>query len=176
MKLRIFIFSIILFLPTVALAAEWATFPLYPEAKDVQNIPLSEGTAKANELYFKVDAPYPSISVLDYYSKQITDPWISCTSDSEDWQKFGDESGKTPKYIHYIRRYWVNFDKKRMLLLAIRYYSNGSECREKPDTNVQNIYLMEYEDDNLQERTAMLKIKCEPKKSTDTNKSRREGR
>ncbi len=165
-----------LFLPTLVLSSDWATFPLYPDAKDVQTIPLVEGTAKASELYFKVEAEYPSTRVLDYYSKQITDPWVSCTSDSEDWQKFGDVSGKTPQYIHQIRRYWVNFKKKRLMLLAIRYYSKGAECREKPDTNIQNVYLTEYEDNDLQQTTTLLKIKCAPKKTTDTNKARREGR
>jgi hypothetical protein len=136
----------------------------------VQNIPLFEGTAKANELYFKVEAPYPTTHVLDYYSTQITDPWISCTSDSEDWRRFGDVSGKTPRYIHQIRRYWVDFNKKRLLLLAIRYYSRGSESLEKPDNNIQNVYLTEYEEDNLQQTTELLKIKCEPQTAEDSNK------
>ena len=176
MKVRIFIWSLILLLPAIALASDWATFPLYPVAKDVKTIPLAEGTARANELYFKVEVPYPSTRVLDYYSKQITDPWLSCTSNSEDWQKFGDVSGKTPRYIHYIRRYWVDFNKKRLLLLALRYYSKGSEGRENPDNNIQNVYLTEYEENDLPQAIAMLKIKCEPKKAVETNKSRREGR
>ena len=176
MKARIFIWSLILLLPAIALASDWATFPLYPDAKDVKTIPLAEGTARANEVYFKVEATYPSTSVIDYYSKKITTPWISCTSDAEDWQKFGDVSGKSPRYIHQILRYWVDFNKKRLLLLATRYYSKGAESREKPDTNIQNVYLTEYEDNDLQQTTTMLKLKCEPKTTADTNKARREGR
>jgi hypothetical protein len=173
------VLSVILFLYASGflggLAADWATFPLYSGAKDVQNIPLSEGTTKANELYFKVDEAYPSIHVLDYYSKQISGPWISCTSDSDGWQSFGDLSGNSPRYIHQIRRYWVDFNKKRLLLLAIRYYSRGSDRRENPDNNLQNVYLTEYEDDNLQQTAEMLKIKCEPKQSQDPNKSLKRG-
>ncbi len=176
MRIMVFTLTMMLLLPAIVLGADWASFPIYPEAKDIQHIPLSEGTAKANELFFKVEASYPSERVLDYYSKQITNPWVSCTSDSENWQNFGDVSGKTPRYIHYIRRYWVDFNKKRLLLLAIRYYSKGSESREKPDNNDQNVFLIEYEDENLQQTTTMLKIKCEPEKSTATNKARREGR
>jgi hypothetical protein len=148
---------------------DWATFPVYPGAKDVQTIPLVEGSAHANELYFKAEAEYPSTLVLDYYSKQITDRWASCTSDSEDWQKFGDVSSKTPQYIHQIRRYWVDLKKKRLMLLAIRYYSKGADSREKPDTNIQNVYLTEYEDNDLQQTTTLLKLKCEPKKTANTN-------
>ena len=176
MKGRAFTVLITLLLPVIGLASDWATFPLYPEAKDVQHIPLAEGTARANELYFKAEAPYPSTRVLDYYAKQITAPWISCTSDSENWQKFGDVSRKNPRYIHQIRRYWVDLKKKRLLLLAIRYYSKGAESGEKPDTNIQNVYLTEYEDNDLQQTTTTLKLKCEPKKTSDTNKARREGR
>lgn len=169
----LFLMIPLLLLPAVSYGDDWATFQLYPEAKEVQSFSLFDGNA--HELYFETELAYPSTDVIDFYSKQITGQWIACTSEFEAWQKFGDVSDKTPKYIHQIRRYWANFKRNRLLLLAIRYYSAGSECRDKPDNKTQHVFLTEYKED-LQQATSLLKIECESKMSRNTNKSRREGR
>lgn len=167
-KLYVFILIIAILFPSLCYADDWSAFPIYPASKNVKKWTLFDGAA--NELFFEVEKSYPFNGVIDYYIKHISSPWVLCSSKSKGWQDFGDVSGKDPEFVHQYGHYWANFEKQRLLMLAVRYISKGSEYRKKPDNNIQNVYLVEYKEKDLQKALDRLSLKCENKKNKPPNK------
>jgi len=136
---------------------DWSEFSTYDKAIDIDNYVFPNGVA--NQVYFKVKAQYPNTDVLNFYKTTITSPWVECT-ESNDWQSFGDISGNEPLFIHQTAQRWVNREKNRLLLFAIKYRSQGSESRKMPDNNIQNVYLVEYVQPNIDDAISDLGITC----------------
>lgn len=136
---------------------EWSEFSVYDKAIDIDSYVFPNGSG--NQIFFKVKAQYPNQDVLNYYKDAINEPWIKC-SDNNDWENFGDISGNEPLFIHQISQRWVNKDKNRLLLLAIKYRSQGSESRKTPDNNIQNVYLVEYFVSDVHETLSSLGAAC----------------
>ncbi len=135
----------------------WTEFGTFDKAIDIDTYAFHNGSA--NQIFFKVKAQYPNKDVLAFYKSTITSPWVEC-SDSKNWESFGDVSGNEPLFIHQIAQRWINRDKKRLLLLAIKYRSKGVEPREHPDNDIQNVYLVEYKQPNLDEAILALGLTC----------------
>ena len=136
---------------------EWTEFPAYDKAIDIDNYVFPNGIA--NQIFYKVKTQYPNTDVLKYYKSIIKKPWIECTEKNE-WQSFGDVSGNEPLFIHQTAQRWVNRDKNRLLLLAIKYRSQGVESRETPDNNIQNVYLVEYYEPDIEKTLSALEVSC----------------
>ena len=136
---------------------DWSNFDVYDKAINIDNYVFPNGSA--NQIFYKVKEQYPNKDVLNFYKATITAPWIACT-ESDNWESFGDVSGNEPLFIHQIVQRWVNRDKSRLLLLAIKYRSQGSKHRAMPDNNIQNIYLVEYIESNIEESLLALGLTC----------------
>ncbi len=135
----------------------WTDFAIYDKAKDIDKFTFPSGSA--NQVFYKVKSEYPDQAVLDFYKKTISAPWVEC-AESTNWDSFEDTSGNEPLFIHQILHRWVNKEKYRLLLLAIKYRSQGSVSRKQPDNNIQNVYLVEYYEPNIDEVLSTLGITC----------------
>ena len=160
--MRLFIkFSVLIIFIVTGCTSEqhdWTEFSAYDKAIDIDTYVFPNGSA--NQVFFKVKAEYPNKDVLNFYKTTIKSPWIEC-SDKSDWQSFGDISGNEPLFIHQTMQRWVNKDKNRLLLLAIKYRSQGSDNRDSPDNNIQNVYLIEYYEPNIADTPSALGVSCD---------------
>ena len=136
---------------------DWSEFSAYDKAIDIDTYVFPNGSA--NQVFYKAKAKYPNKEVLNFYKTTIATPWVEC-SESDNWESFGDISGDEPLFIHQILQRWVNKDKNRLLLLVIKYRSQGSESRKMPDNNIQNVYLVEYYEPNIDEALSALEVSC----------------
>jgi len=136
---------------------DWSEFSVYDKAIDIDNYVFPNGSV--NQVFYKVKAQYPNKDVLNFYKTTIKSPWVKCT-EGNNWESFGDISGNEPLFIHQTSQRWVNRDKNRLLLLAIKYRSQGSESRETPDNSIQNVYLVEYYEPNITETLSILGVTC----------------
>ncbi len=135
----------------------WSDFNTYKTALDVNHYTFPNG--KGKQVFYKVKAKYPNLDVLNFYSEIIQEPWVKCSGNTQ-WESFADTSGNEPLFVHQSVQRWVNFEQNRLLFLAIKYRSPGSQKREKPDNNVQNIYLAEYLEPNIRKTLTAIGITC----------------
>lgn len=136
----------------------WTEFPPYPDAKDIRTYNLKRENAR--QISFVVDVEYPDRAVVDFYSAQINRPWTRCFSEAQ-WQLYDDTASKTAAFVHQILVYWVNFEQDRLLLLAVRYESEGEKYRQVPEGSKQHIDLAEYREANVEEAINRLGLVCE---------------
>jgi len=135
----------------------WSKFPVFPNANDVQEFNLLED--RAHQVSYVVTAVYPNTGVAEFYSGEVREPWVPCFEMIK-WQSFADATRDPAAYIHQVRLYWVNYETNRLLLLGIRYISEGSKFKELPDNPNQNIYLVEYQEANVDQMIATLELTC----------------
>ena len=160
MMTRITILSVVTLLSLlgcVSEISEWSDFQTYQAAENMQEQSILNGSAR--QISFSVDTSYPNRDVVNFYRANIKLPWKPC-SRQENWQSFGDISGKEPLFIHQILQHWINKDKSRLLLLAVKYQSKGSEHRKLPDSTEQQVYLVEYKEPELERAIKELGLSC----------------
>jgi len=159
MRHFIILSTIIIFVLTGCMTEQhdWSEFSAYDKAIDIDTYVFPNGSA--NQVFYKVKAQYPNKDVLKFYKTTIKSPWVKC-AEGNNWESFGDVSGNEPLFVHQTLQRWVNKDKNRLLLLAIKYRSQGSESRKVPDNNIQNVYLVEYYEHNIDETLSALGILC----------------
>lgn len=136
---------------------DWAELPVHPDAEHMQEFNLGYRAAKQQQ-YF-VEAVYPDKQVLEFYSKNIGPPWVACGFKDE-WESFEDATKDEPIFVHQFLRYWANFETGRLLMLAVRYESEGGEYREVPDNTKQNVYIVEYREGDIADAVSRLKLVC----------------
>ena len=88
-------------------------------AMDVKSFTFLDG--KAHQTNFKLNAKFPSNPSLTHYSTAIDAAWKRCTQGGE-WDHFGAE--KAHRIVHQSLHWWVNDQRRRAILLAIRYDSS----------------------------------------------------
>ena len=133
---------------------EW---PIIPGAKNIKSYNLKK--EKAHQLSFEVNATYPSRSVANFYSKQVKKPWVPCYQKLE-WQSFRDDTKVPPVYVHQLLLHWANYENNQLLLLGVRYVSKGTDYRNVPENNLQNVNLVEYQEVNVKDVVANLGLDC----------------
>ena len=122
-----------------AAIADATRYPLPKGAVDAKHVRLGNG---GEQDYFDVRLAYPSTRIVNHYRK-VFESWIECKP-SNVWISFRDRRGSRPLFVHQSVWHWVRSDDNAIVTLAIRYYSNGSEYRVKPETDIQHIFLIEY--------------------------------
>ena len=133
-------------------------FPIFPKAENVQEFEF--GSYNAYQIIYTVSAAYPDLSVAEFYSSQIKRPWVPCYGDME-WESFGDASRQPATFVHQILMHWANLEDGRLLLLGIRYISEGSGFRKVPDNSIQDVHLVEYREGDINESVKRLGLECE---------------
>lgn len=136
---------------------DWSEFPVHPDAEYAQEFNIGFGAGK--ERYFVVEAVYPDKRVSEFYSEKIGPPWVACNFKDE-WESFGSATKEAQIFVHQFLRYWVNYESGRILMLAVRYESEGGEYCEVPDNAKQNVYLVEYKESDIAEAVSRLKLVC----------------
>lgn len=137
----------------------WTEFPSYPEAKGVKTYKLKQD--RARQISYEIDAEYPDLAVVDFYTDHIDASWVPCFSGTEWQQLINDDSDLKVITVHQVRLHWVNFEQDRLILLGIWYESKGKQAVEVPDNSDQKVDLIEYQEANAREVIARLGLACE---------------
>jgi len=138
-------------------AQQWSEFTTYPEAEKVQE--YSDEQRITHQVSFLVEAEYPNNAVVEFYIKQVKEPWVPCFREVE-WQSFGDGTRKPPAFIHQMLLHWVNYESNRTLVLAVRYVSDGGAYRKLPDNQTQYVSLAEYQQVSVEDAISDLGLVC----------------
>lgn len=137
----------------------WTEFPSYPDAKSLKTYNLKQD--RARQISYGIDAEYPDLAVVDFYTDHMAESWMPCFSGTE-WQKLiNDDSDLKVITVHQVRLHWVNFEQDRLILLGIWYESKGKQAVDVPDNSDQKVDLIEYQEANAQEVIARLGLDCE---------------
>jgi hypothetical protein len=137
----------------------WTELPSYPEATNAKTYNLKE--EKARQLSYEVDAEYPDLGVVEFYSEHIGAPWVPCFSGAE-WKRLvNDDDELKVLTVHEVRLHWVNFEQDRLLLLGVWYQSKGKQAVDIPDNSGQKVDLVEYQDANVTELIERLELACD---------------
>ena len=125
-------------------------------AQSVERFPILGG--RAFQTQFTLQAAYPSTPALAYYKANIGKPWSYCEWSGPEWGNFIDAQGDTPYAVHQQIHMWVNREAQREIMLSMRYESDQNT--KAPDSNVQNIVLVEYMKSNVSDTIKRLKLRC----------------
>jgi len=129
-------------------------------AYEVQRINL-EGSPKNQQLFFKIERRYPASDVLDLYNGYFRqERWIACRSSHEGWDWFLDKSSNSPQYVHQIRSYWINPDRKIFAMVGGLYYSAKLAASNVPDNSVQRWAILMQKDVDTSSETKRLSLRC----------------
>ena len=137
----------------------WTELPSYPEAKDIKNYNLKQ--EKARQISYEIDAEYPSLEVVDFYTGHINGSWVPCFSEAEWQQLINDDSDEKVITVHQVRLHWANFEQDRLFLLGVWYESEGGQAVDVPDNSEQKVDLIEYQPANVTEVITGLGLVCE---------------
>ena len=157
MPFRCAIFCALALISGAAIADE-TRYPVPKGAIDVKHVRLADNGGEQD--YFDVRLGYPSTRVVDHYRK-VFKSWIECKPSNE-WALFSDRRGSNPIFVHQSVWHWVRSDDNAIVTLAIRYYSNGSEYRVKPDSDIQHVVLIEYASPEARTEAEKMGAICGP--------------
>lgn len=139
-------------------SVQWEEWPVVPGAENIRVYDFEKDNAR--QLYFEVSAEYPSKVVSEFYTKKVKNPWVRCYQEMK-WKSFGDATQTPPAFIHQMVLHWANYKNDRLLLLGIRYVSSEANYRKLPDNQTQNVYLVEYQEADLDDAISRLGLNCE---------------
>lgn len=139
-------------------SADATRYPLPKGAMDVKNVRLVDTGGEQD--FFDVRLPYPSPRVLNHYRK-VFGSWVECRHRSL-WESFADRTSPRPRYVNQLLWNWVRSDDQAIVTLAIRYYSDGSEYRVPPDSNIQHVVLIEYASPQARAIAEKMEATCGP--------------
>lgn len=137
----------------------WTELAAHPAAKGIKTYNLKQD--RARQTSYEIEAEYPDPAVVDFYTGQVSEPWIPCFSEVE-WQRLvNDDSEIKVITVHQVRLHWVNYEQDRLLLLGIWYESKGKQAVDVPDNSEQKVDLVEYQQTNVSEAITRLGLLCE---------------
>lgn len=125
-------------------------------AESIERFPILGGSAFKTQYTLK--AAYPLTPALEYYRVQFGKPWLLCEWSGPAWHYFIDAQGDTPFAVHQQLYMWVNREAQREIMLSLRYLSEQNATL--PDSDVQNVVLVEYMHANVAETVERLKLRC----------------
>lgn len=134
-------------------------------AIDVKELRILNGQAYQTNFTMKVR--FPANPVLKHYSSVIKGPWVRCDW-SPEWERFIDGTVTPNITVHQQMYMWVNRPARRTLMLATRYYSSD-RCAGNPENDDQQVVLVEYMNENIDDTIASLNLVC-PKLEARSNK------
>ena len=137
-------------------------------AQEPTRLPLPSGADGAEEYQlfgdgayqtsFSINVAYPANPAFEHYAAALDITWGLCDSMPE-WSSFIDGTVTPNRTVHQHISYWVNRPKKRMMMLATRYYSSEN-CAGPPENDDQMVDLVEYFDAELDETLKRLGLAC----------------
>jgi hypothetical protein len=125
-------------------------------AIDVREVKLTD--INAYQTYFTMRVRYPANPALAHYSKVIGQPWIRCDWIPE-WQGFVDGTVSPNRTVHQQASVWVNPAARRTLMIASTYQSSANWVGN-PESEDQQVVVVEYFDQDIQQIISMLKLRC----------------
>ena len=130
-------------------------------ATDLQQRSVFGGSAFQTD--FALHAHFPASPARQHYFALVREPWVPCEwgpkETPEGWSSFLDGTVMPLVTVHQQLQVWINPQSKRMLLLAVRYYSSGRSFRN-PDSDEQRVVLVEYFHQDLAQIVAQLNLSC----------------
>jgi hypothetical protein len=136
--------------------------PMYKGAYEVDKRQLD--TESNQQLFYRLNKPYPSIDVLNYYDQYFMEHgWIKCIGNMETWQSFLDATQKQEQRIHQIARYWIKKPENKLSMVALRYNSEKTAKAQVPDNSIQNVFILMQRDINLETQLSHLSLDCNSK-------------
>jgi len=136
-------------------AADGVALPLPNNAKDVWHT----GGDWLQTSYI-VEAKYPDVSVAQFYISNVKTPWVRCFVGIKKWESFSDVSNNNNRFVHQRLMHWINRKERKMLMVAMHYYSPGTKTRSEPDNSTQYVTVAEYQEEDIEQSVELLKLKC----------------
>ena len=125
-------------------------------AIDVRQFNFLDGRAHQTDFTLKV--PYPNERALQHYIKTIGEPWVRCDW-APNWDSHLDGTTTPMHTVHQQMHVWVNRDKQRAILVAMRYQS-ASDCAPKPLNDDQKVVVVEYMGVDVDDHIKTLQLRC----------------
>ena len=120
-----------------ALAAS-TSYPVPQGAFDVGHSSISPG--RIGEDRFSIRLAFPSTDVIEHYRRYFS-RFIECRGRGTAWEA-GPDPSTPPKFIHQLVKIWVTEEDREIITLAIRYASSGSDWRDRPDNDLQEVTVL----------------------------------
>ena len=136
-------------------AADGVALPLPANAKEVWH---TDGDWLQTS--YVIEAKYPDDSVAQFYISNVKTPWVRCFVGIKKWESFGDVSNNNNRFVHQRLMHWINRKEKKLLMVAMHYYSPGTETRCEPDNSSQYVTVAEYPGQDIGKTIEFLKLKC----------------
>lgn len=125
----------------------------------------------AEQDFFWLQVPYPSVVALDHYSKVFAN-WRQCTSPDTGWISYGDSAQGANRFIHIRSHFWVSAKDDEAVTLILRYESKGSSFRKVPDNDRQFVAVIHHRIPDAGASVADLGVLC-PRGLTGRSTGRR---
>lgn len=109
---------------------------------------------EAYETYFTMKVAYPANPAIAHYSNVIGSPWVRCEYIPE-WESYL----RGNRVVHQQAFIWVNKPARRSLMVASQYYSSAKRAG-KPDNDNQQVFVVEYFNEDVRQVISSLKLKC----------------
>ncbi len=134
--------------------------PMYKGAYEVDKRKLN--TKSNQQLFYKLNKPYPSIDALNYYDQYFMEHgWIKCSGNMETWQSFLDATLEQEQLIHQIAHYWIQKPENKLSMVYLSYNSEKTLSTHVPDNDIQNVLILMQRDINLGTQLSHLSLDCD---------------
>jgi len=114
-------------------------YPVPEGAYDVGHSSIRPG--RTAEDRFSIHLAFPSTTVIEHYHRYFS-RFIECRGRGTAWEAGPDGSARPPRFIHQLVKIWVTEDNREVITLAIRYTSSGTDWKDKPDNDVQDVTVL----------------------------------
>lgn len=116
--------------------------------------------SSTRQIYFRKRSSYPQSNILSHYEDGLAQKWVKCKSTTHGWTTYTDSAEGKQRFVHQLVRYWVDFERDKMFTLMVRYYSDGSTPRCRPDTNVQHGFVFVSRSEDIRQDVKYLALQC----------------
>ena len=117
--------------------------------------------SKTMQAALKLKSEYPQSAVVAHYYTGVSEDWQVCRSKrNRGWETYEDKTGKSPRQVHQLIRYWVNPDQRKMLTVIVRHYSKTKTTDCKPDNDEQHAVVVVSHSPELEKEIYLLKLAC----------------
>lgn len=130
---------VLVLLPVSAAFAARTMYPVPEGAFDVGHASIRPGRTEQD--HFSIRLTFPSTAVVDHYRGYFS-RFIACRGRGRAWETGPDGSTQSPKFIHQLVQIWVTEDNREVITLSIRYTSTGTEWKDRPDNDLQDVVLL----------------------------------
>ena len=130
-------------------------FPVPTGAIEPEHVVVVPGVSEQDHFWLK--EKYPATSALSHYKKVLAD-WRYCPAREGGWQSFGDQS--PAQHVHQQMHHWVNIADDTVVVLGLRYTSEGVKYRAAPETDRQFVVLIRVKQKGASKSVAQMGGAC----------------